>query len=105
MTFLRIPLLALLLLAAAKVPAQTSATPAPTRGELLYRTHCSQCHTTQMHWREKRLATDWASLAAQVRRWQANAGLGWPESTVLEVVNYLNATIYKFPDDAPKQKG
>jgi mono/diheme cytochrome c family protein len=105
MTFLRILLLAPLLLAAAQLPAQTPAAPAPARGELLYRTHCGECHTTQMHWRAKRLATDWASLTAQVRRWQANAGLGWPEPTVEEVVRYLNTTIYKFPDEAPKQKG
>ena len=96
-------LLAPLLLAAAPLPAQSPA--APARGELLYQTHCGTCHTTQMHWREKRLATDWASLTAQVRRWQTNAGLNWPEPTIEEVVRYLNSTIYRFPDEASKQKG
>jgi mono/diheme cytochrome c family protein len=94
-----------LLLAALPVSAQTSATPAPSPGELLYRTHCIACHTTQIHWREKKLVTDWASLTTQVRRWQANAGLNWRDGTVEEVVRYLNTTIYRFPDQAPKQTG
>jgi mono/diheme cytochrome c family protein len=66
------------------------------RGELLYATHCVACHTTQMHWRERKLATDWTSLKAQVRRWQANAGLGWSEGDVVEVARYLNALYYRF---------
>ena len=94
-----------LLLAALPVTAQTSATPAPSRGELLYRTHCIACHTTQIHWREKKLVTDWTTLTAQVRRWQANVGLNWPDRTIDEVVRYLNTTIYRFPDQAAKQTG
>ena len=105
MTSMRMLVLVLLLLAAPPTPAQTSATPAPSRGELLYRTHCIACHTTQVHWREKRLATDWASLTAQVRRWQSNVGLQWPDRTIEEVVRYLNSTIYRFPDHAQKQTG
>ena len=98
-------LLVLLLLAAPPTLAQTPATPTPSRGELLYRTHCIACHTTEVHWREKRLATDWASLTAQVRRWQANVGLRWPDRTIEEVVRYLNATIYRFPDQGPIETG
>jgi hypothetical protein len=51
---------------------------ADSRGALLYSTYCVGCHTTQVHWREKKLAT-WTSLKAQVRRWQSNAGLGLSE--------------------------
>jgi hypothetical protein len=71
--------------------------PAQSRGELLYTTHCIGCHTTQMHWRSDRLASDWASLNAQVRRWQGNAGLQWGDADVIEVARYLNETIYNFP--------
>ena len=46
---------------------------AQNRGELLYTTHCIACHSTQMHWRDQKLVTDWPSLKAQVRRWQAGA--------------------------------
>jgi mono/diheme cytochrome c family protein len=72
--------------------------PAQSRGALLYTTHCIACHTTQMHWRSDRLASDWASLTAQVRRWQGNAGLQWGDADVVEVTRYLNETIYNFPE-------
>ncbi len=70
---------------------------AESRGELLYSTHCIECHTSQMHWRDKKLATNWDSLKAQVQRWQANATLGWNEQDVVEVTRYLNDTFYRFP--------
>ena len=89
------------LFAIAAAAAQAQAPPAVARGELLYTTHCQACHTTQVHWREKRLATDWAGLAAQVERWQANARLGWSAEDVDAVVQYLNARYYRFPDPRP----
>lgn len=85
--------------------AQSSGAPATSRGALLYDTHCVACHDKQVHWRDGRLAKDWTSLTAQVRRWQANVGLRWPDATIDEVVRYLNTTIYRFPDEAPKQTG
>jgi len=33
-----------------------------SRGELLYSTHCIACHTAQVHWRDKKQATDWELL-------------------------------------------
>jgi len=102
---MRFILLLPLLLAASPLPAQTSTPATSSRGELLYETHCIACHTKEVHWREQKLATDWASLSAQVRRWQANIGLQWPDQTTEDVVRYLNSTIYKFPDQAPKQTG
>jgi mono/diheme cytochrome c family protein len=77
--------------------AHAQSLPQEPRGELLYRTHCVGCHTTQVHWREKTLATDWASLAAQVERWQKNAQLGWSDEDVDAVARYLNAAYYRFP--------
>jgi hypothetical protein len=50
--------------AAISVAAQP--VPSGSRGELLYSTHCVSCHTTQVHWRDKKLATDWTGLKAQV---------------------------------------
>jgi mono/diheme cytochrome c family protein len=67
-----------------------------SRGELLYATHCAACHTAQVHWRQKKLATDWASLNAQVRRWAGNAGLGWSEEEIADVARYLNDVHYRF---------
>jgi mono/diheme cytochrome c family protein len=79
--------------------------PAPSRGELLYATHCIACHTTQVHWRQKKLATDWASLNAQVRRWAANTGLGWSDEEVVDVARYLNTTQYRFATPSGTELG
>ena len=70
--------------------------PSPTRGELLYTTHCIACHTTQMHWRDRKLVTDWASLKVQVRRWQGAAQLNWNEDDIDDVARFLNDAFYRF---------
>lgn len=69
---------------------------AQNRGELLYSTHCSACHTAQMHWRASRTVTNWTSLRAEVRKWQVVASLAWSEDDVLDVARYLNDSIYHF---------
>jgi mono/diheme cytochrome c family protein len=69
----------------------------PSRGRLLYETHCVACHNSQMHWRDRRIARDWPGLVEQVRAWQARASLGWSEGDIVEVARHLNDTIYRFP--------
>ena len=83
-------------LAAATALAQVVPGSDASRGELLYKTHCVGCHTEQVHWRDKKLATDWAGLKAQVTRWQTNTGLGWSDEEVADVTRYLNARYYHF---------
>ena len=73
---------------------------AQSRGELLYTTHCIACHTTQMHWRDKRSASNWPGLKVQVRRWQDAASLAWSDGDILDVSRYLNETIYHFEQTA-----
>ena len=97
---MRLPLLVLLAVAAAPVSAQT----APTRGALLYGNHCVECHTTQMHWREQRLARDFATLKLQVRRWQGEVRLQWSEADIDAVARHLNDTIYHFPQPQPQAR-
>jgi hypothetical protein len=81
----------------AVVAVGQTAAPAPkSRGELLYSTHCVACHTSQIHWREKKLATDWGRLTAQVRRWQANGGLNWTDDDITDVARYLNDLYYHY---------
>lgn len=63
---------------------------AQSRGELRYTTHCVSCHTTELHWRDGRLARNWAGLKTQVRRWQEAASLAWNEGDILDVSRYLN---------------
>jgi mono/diheme cytochrome c family protein len=71
-----------------------------SRGELLYTTHCIACHTTKLHWRDEKLAKDWASLNSQVRRWQKNSELKWSDDDIAEVARYLNANYYHFSEPA-----
>jgi len=67
-----------------------------SRGEMLYSLHCKSCHTSKVHWREEKLATNWLSLKAQVFRWQSNIELGWGEDEITDVTRYLNTTYYHF---------
>ena len=53
--------------------------------------------TAEVHWREKKRASDWSSLKAQVRRWEDNIGLGWNEEDIESVARYLNSNSYRFP--------
>lgn len=77
--------------------AQAQAKSEPTRGELLYATHCISCHNAQIHWRDQKMAKSWVSLKSEVHRWQGNSGLGWSEEDVTDVARYLNALYYRFP--------
>ncbi len=77
--------------------AQAQTQVLPSRGELLYTTHCVTCHTTQLHWRSDKQATDWTGITVQVRRWQRASGLAWSDADVTEVSRYLNDTFYKYP--------
>ena len=67
------------------------------RGAMLYDNNCIQCHTQQIHWREKKIATDWENLIAQVDRWQRVSGLEWSKNDIKEVSRYLNGEYYHYP--------
>ncbi|HEY5994542.1 MAG TPA: hypothetical protein VIU46_08085 [Gallionellaceae bacterium] len=96
-----------LLLPGLNALAQVQTQESDIRAELLYMTHCRACHTEQIHWRDNKLATDWSSLQAQVRRWQASAALGWSNDDITAVTRYLNDTFYHFavPLDSKKMSG
>lgn len=83
-------------LAGAGAMSYAQQVPVATRGQLLYTTHCVTCHTTQMHWRNGKLAHDWDSLKLQVSRWQGTAGLQWDDADIVEVTRYLNDAIYRY---------
>lgn len=100
------PFPAILLALAAAAAGGAQAQPegvSPGRGQLLYSTHCVECHTTQMHWREQRLARDWGSLKEQVRRFQGIARLGWTDDDIEAVARHLNDTIYHFPQSQARR--
>ena len=98
-------LVAATLFAALPLHAQLPAAAATSRGELLYTTHCIACHTTRVHWRDRRMVIDYPGLVAQVARWQANTGLGWSSEEILDVARYLDATVYRLPDAVPRRQG
>lgn len=75
----------------------------PSRGELLYSTHCIACHTANAHWRDKREVKDWKSLNKEVRRWAESISLGWSMDDVVAVSSYLNAVYYHLPSAKEKE--
>lgn len=79
-----------------------SSAQAQSRGELLYSTHCIACHSTNVHWRDGRSATDWPGIVTQVRRWQGANALSWNEQDIGAVARYLNETFYHFEPAAPR---
>ena len=76
------------------------AVPDVQRGRLLYENSCNACHTTQPHWRSKRLVATWGDLVAQVTRWQGIAGLNWASDEIRDVAVFLNEQFYHVPCDA-----
>lgn len=77
--------------------ADTPDLPNLLRGKLLYETHCEQCHTQQIHWRNKAQASDMKHLINEVGVWQRAAGLEWTASDIEEVSRYLNSLYYHYP--------
>jgi mono/diheme cytochrome c family protein len=69
-----------------------------SRGELLYSTYCIACHTDKIHWRDNKIAKDWAGLNAEVRRWQGIEGFKWSGDDIAEVARHLNALYYHYPE-------
>lgn len=85
------------------VASQAQPAPEPSRGRLLYDTHCVACHDARLHWRDHKRATDWDSLRAWVRHWQGDQQLPWSDADVDEVARHLNDTIYRFARPAPSR--
>jgi hypothetical protein len=84
-------------------PSRAQTAPAPSRGQLLYATHCVACHDTHKHWRDQRVVRDWAGLLGQVRHWQRTEHLQWDDTDIEEVARYLNDRFYKLPKSFPQQ--
>lgn len=68
--------------------------PPMSRGEMLYRNHCIECHNQQIHWRDGRIATDMDGLQNEVRRWQDAIGMQWTNDEINDVSRYLNSSYY-----------
>ena len=96
------PVLLLLSACTTSTPPEASGPQADAgRGRLLYETACAACHTTQAHWRDKRVVRSWGDLVFQVTRWQQVAGQSWSADEVADVAAYLNERFYGLPGPTP----
>lgn len=75
-----------------------------TRGAALHNQHCIACHAARfgnngadIYTRENRRVNDLGALQRQVNLCKNNLGITWFDDEVNHVVDYLNATYYKFP--------
>jgi len=66
-------------------------------GRALYQSACDTCHSQNIHWRDKKRATSWATLVNEVTRWQRNAGQRWEQTDINDVAAYLNDRFYHLP--------
>ena len=72
------------------------AQPSPLRGMELYENHCTACHTSQVHIREKRKAKSLAQIESWIRHWVKELKLSWTDEEVKEVLTYLNLRYYEY---------
>lgn len=84
----------LLLVLPGYVLADEHQDPPMSRGEMLYRNHCIECHNQQIHWRDGRIAADMDDLQKEVQRWQDAIGMQWTDDEINDVSRYLNSTYY-----------
>jgi mono/diheme cytochrome c family protein len=68
----------------------------PARGQSLYQNHCTVCHASGVHIRDRRRGKDEAAVRAQIERWQSHLGLRWREEDMDDVYAYLAARFYRF---------
>jgi mono/diheme cytochrome c family protein len=69
------------------------------RGRLLYENHCTACHTSTVHIREKHKARTLEDIETQVRRWSGELGLTWSDEEVAAVKSFLSTRYYGFKED------
>lgn len=63
----------------------------PLRGMALYQNHCTVCHASRVHVREKRQGKSLAQVQAWIRRWAGELRLGWTDEEARDVLHYLNS--------------
>lgn len=75
------------------------------RGKLLYETHCGGCHYERVHERVRSDVKDLAILRDTVARWADQTKHRFTVQEIEEVVQYLNASHYRFglSPDVPRR--
>jgi mono/diheme cytochrome c family protein len=65
------------------------------RGRLLYENHCTGCHESRVHIRERHKARSADDVLGWVERWRTDLKLGWGAAEVADVAAYLDTKFYK----------
>ena len=71
----------------------------PERGRLLYENHCTECHESSVHIRERSSVKNIEDLHAYVARWRRVLKLEWRLEEHRDVVAYLKGGFYDFDDE------
>lgn len=74
----------------------TAAAAQPLPGEALYENHCTTCHASTVHIRERRQAQNLDAIRSWVIRWASVEELDWTREEVDSVTEYLNQRYYGF---------
>lgn len=82
---------------ATSTQSSMAAPTAAVSGKAIHDAHCISCHDSGKYTRPDRKVQDFAMLAAQVRRCDANLGKPMPDAEVTSVIQYLNDEFYHFP--------
>lgn len=70
------------------------------RGRLLYENHCTVCHTSVVHVRERRKATSREEIQSWIRRWQKELRLNWGSVEIDDVAEFLNDRYYQLKGES-----
>ena len=70
------------------------------RGRLLYENHCTVCHTSVVHVRERRKADSRADIQSWILRWQKELGLQWGSVEIDDVTEFLNERYYRLKSES-----
>lgn len=66
---------------------------------MLYENHCTGCHESEVHIRDKREVRSEDDLRRWIVRWQKELGLGWTEAEVEDVRRFLGERYYGLTDN------
>ncbi|MDX2425805.1 MAG: hypothetical protein QNK15_06080 [Cycloclasticus sp.] len=69
-----------------------------SRGQLLYENHCTVCHDSRVHIREKRKSRSVTDIEKWVIHWSQHLKLDWDRAEINQISEYLNLRFYQFPD-------
>ena len=76
---------------------ETIHTPVTTdRGQLLYENHCTQCHDSVDHLRQRKKVRTINDIRQWVLRWSKNIELDWENNDIDVVTDYINRRYYNF---------